>query len=173
MRPTAFFNVLLAAVFAGSSMFAVTQAPAFAQVAGQAQSNQLLDNIANRINQDIEALNADDADYGGHRVHAMGFMRRAHREIKAAEDFALSRGGMGAGAYDPGMAATIAKGGVRRPQVGSDENVAAIQRDLQELVGQVRSGADDYGGHRTAASNFLQNAAYELGAALQYRQTHR
>jgi len=172
MRPTGFFSALLAAVFAGGGVLCVAHAPAMAQVGGQVQSNQLLDSIANRINQDIDALNADDADYGGHRVKAMGHMRRAHREIKAAEDFAMAHG-IGGGAVDPGLAANIAKGGVRRPQVGSDENLAAIQRDVQGLVGQIRSGADDYGGHRTAAANLLEGAAYELGLALQYRQTHR
>ena len=129
----------------------------------------MLDGVANRINQDIAALNGDDTDYGGHRIRAIGLMRRAHNQIAAAERFAATHG-MGMGAANPGGAVPMAEGGVRRQQGSSDENIIAVQNDLRALVNQMRSGMDDYGGHRTDAANALMGAVDELGAALAYRR---
>ena len=173
MRPIELLRVLGFGVALAGSVVCTSGVPASAQAyAGQVQSNQALDSIANRINQDIAALVGDDTDYGRHRVRAIGLMRRAHGAIAAAEEYAASHGA-GAGAVNPGAADAARGGVVRRPQASSAENIVAVRNDLQALVNEMRATPEDYGGHRTAAANDLATAVVELGNALEYRQTHR
>ena len=163
------FGALGAATLAAALAF--QPASAGAQTAGQVQSNQSMDQMAARINQDISALNGDDTDYGGHRLKAIAQMQKAHKALAAAEQYAMSHG-MGAGAANPGAAVGTAGGGVRRQQGQSDANMQAVSNDLQTVISQLRADAADYGGDKTTAVNALETAVTELGLGLQYRQQH-
>ena len=167
-------RILLAAVGAAVltvSAFGWPRAALAQTAAQQAQSNQSLDQIAARINQDISALNGDDTDYGGHRIAAIKQMQIAHNQIQAAEQYAATHG-KGANAANPGSAVAMAGGGVRRQQGQSDQNIAAVKTDLQAVLNQLNADSADYGGHKGNAATALGNAITELGKAQAYRQTH-
>jgi hypothetical protein len=51
-------------------------------------------------------------------------------------------------------------------------NVARFAEHTQKMIGNLQRDARDYGGHRVAAINALQNAANELNAAAQFAEAH-
>jgi hypothetical protein len=152
-------------------IFAAAPPPVAPNGAALTQSNQTLDAMAARINQDIHALDGDDSDYGGHRIAAIARMQVAHREIAAAEQYAIAHG-RGAGAANPGGAAPMEGTGVQRQQGQSDANIEAVKNDLQVVLNQVNADSQDYGGHRVNAARALEDAIADLGKALEYRRTH-
>jgi hypothetical protein len=168
------FNSVLVAggIALAATLFLGTSGPRDAALAQNlAQSNQNLDALANRINEDIASLNGDRTDYGGHRLEAIRFMQIAHNQIAASEQFAAANG-HAANAMNPGQAVAMAPGGQRRPQAGSDENIVYTQNDLRGIMSQMNSDSYDYGGHKAKAVNALNNAVTSLEQALQYRRTH-
>jgi hypothetical protein len=128
------------------------------------QSNQNMDAMAARINQNISLLKQGTHDYGGHRAAAM-------RSMKDAVD------SLGTALQDKGVAGsavptseTAPNSGPDLSQAQSDQNIMAVQNDLKGIIGQLQADGGGYGGNRNQAVQSLTTAINELGLALQYRQ---
>lgn len=59
-----------------------------------------------------------------------------------------------------------------RPEWGSAANIAAVRDRLGGLIGQLQRDNRDYGGHRAAAVNDMEQAQAQLTAALQFDRVH-
>ena len=71
-----------------------------------------------------------------------------------------------------GAGAVFTSGAQARSEWGSASNIAAVRNRLDGLVDQLQRDNRDYGGHRVAAINDMQQAQAQLTAALQYDRTH-
>ena len=60
----------------------------------------------------------------------------------------------------------------RRGQHGSNRNIRMTERRLERVIDMLQHDQYDYGGHKTNALNYLNQARTELQAAIQYEQSH-
>ena len=138
----------------------------------QQRANENLNRIAGRINADITALNQNGDFYGGHRAAAIQQLQRAHGELNAALQWAISNG-RGTGAVLPGAAMAQSSSAGKRNLATSNASMNAVRNDVQALTGALNQATGDYGGHRLNAIKAMQNAIGELNAGLAYQQTHK
>ena len=59
-----------------------------------------------------------------------------------------------------------------RTEWGSGANLAAVRNHLGALIGQLQGDNRDYGGHRAAAVNDMEQAQAQLTQALRYDRVH-
>lgn len=71
-----------------------------------------------------------------------------------------------------GAGAVFTSGAQARTEWGSARNLVAVRHDLEGLIDQLQRDNRDYGGHRIAAVNEMQEARRQLTAALQYDGSH-
>ncbi len=60
----------------------------------------------------------------------------------------------------------------RRGERGSAVNLVVVRRRLERAIDNLQRDQRDYGGHRVAALNLMQQARGQLDAALQYDATN-
>jgi hypothetical protein len=146
-------------------------APAMAKP--QCASDANLWHVHRRVEGVIQQLAHDQRDYGGHRTTAVDDLTNARVELVAAEQYAVDT-------YhdDPACFQTSSStGGGGEPngdrsQGGSNRNLASLQTWIGRLITQLQSDDRDYGGHKGNAIGALQSAQNEIGAALQWQQSH-
>ena len=56
---------------------------------------------------------------------------------------------------------------------GSDRNLRAEMRRLEQVIDSLQRDRHDYGGHREQAVDLLQRARQQLEDALEYDRTHK
>lgn len=71
-----------------------------------------------------------------------------------------------------GAGAVFTASAQARSEWGSGRNLVAVRHDLEGLIDQLQRDNRDYGGHRIAAVNELQEARGQLTDALQYDRSH-
>lgn len=59
-----------------------------------------------------------------------------------------------------------------RGQMGSNQNIAQIERRLNHMMNQLAHDQQDYGGHKAKAIKLLQQAQEQLNKAEQYAAAH-
>ncbi|HEV7178807.1 MAG TPA: hypothetical protein VGN11_02985 [Candidatus Baltobacteraceae bacterium] len=164
---------LLAAAFAIGAVSANPPLAARASVRPDCASNHDLARVHRRLDGAIDQLSHDQRDYGGRRVDALGDLQRARTEIVAGEQYAI-----GAGHDNPAcFNANGRTGGSdanwgRRGQGGSNGNLLSVRRWVERMIDQLQRDQRDYGGHRVAALNDLQQARTQLLAAEAYARGH-
>ncbi len=168
-----FKSILAPALIAALSFgFAVSSAtaPAAAAIRPDCASDSNLMHVHRRLDGAIDQLNHDDRDYGGHRVAAMNDLQNARNELVAAERYSQST--------DPGNPACLAtRGGTGgsdinwglRGQRGSNANIWSVRKWVDRMIGELNHDERDYGGHRVAAINDMQQARAQLAAAEKFR----
>jgi hypothetical protein len=124
-------------------------------------------NIAMRCGKLSERLQADTHDYGGHRTAAISSLQSAQNELNAAAQFAAANG----------YQVPVKSGAVREPrgnrsQQKSNSNIQTAQTTVGRWISHLQRDSRDFGGHRVAAINYLQQAETELAAASQYAAAH-
>jgi hypothetical protein len=149
---------------------------------GQYNSNVSVGRIDNRLGRVIRSLERDGRDYGGHRINAINDLRNARNELNAAKAFAAAHGygnGNGNGTGNNGYPRPVTVphppvygGNARRGEAGSNYSVGLVRRHLGTMIGHLQQDSRDYGGHRVAAINWMQQASNELSLAQQWEQTH-
>jgi len=124
--------------------------------------------MSERIGHMIAHLQADARDYGGHRVNAIHILENAQGELNAAAQFAAAHGYViqtpPVGRRNPYA--------VRRPPVTSDTQIQRAQANLQHMIARLQRDSHDFGGHRVAAVNLMQEADGALNAAIQFAAAH-
>jgi hypothetical protein len=158
MRPFVVAAAIVASVAASTPH-------AYAQV----QSNYSVYQVVGDLGTAIQTLQRDQADYGGHRVRAIGHLRRAQRQLEASLNFAQAHNyampAGGAPHYDyPAWD--------RNNQSSSDQSLVMAQQHAQTWIGQLQADGADYGGHRMKAINAIAEAQQELGMAVGYAHAH-
>ena len=135
-------------------------------LAASAQNTAAIASASQQVAALIGQLQGDDTDYGGHRVAAIGQMKKAEKQLVAAEQYAASHN------YGPNMLTSmpqVAAGTGGNPhdnQAVSNSNMAQVQSSLNALVSQLQSDGKDYGGHRLDAIKALQTASNDLTLGL-------
>ena len=157
------FARTMIAVAAFASIGATMTTPAFAKT--QVQSNRNLWHVRHRLEADIDMLQHDQRDYGGHRVNALNDLQAARNEILAAEQTVHGQ------PMTPGQGVVDTEPG-ERGQVGSNMNMRHVRRSVTRLITQLRRDDNDYSGHKAAAIGDLQNAKEELTDAEQFAKAH-
>ena len=114
-----------------------------------------VENVRDGIQSAIRQLQADQRDYGGHRVAAIDDLTRAEHELDLGLAFDRTR--------EPGG---------ERPGERSDRNVEAVIDGLNNIESQLSADQRDYGGHRVSAIDDIRQAINQLQAALQFDRTH-
>jgi hypothetical protein len=138
----------------------------------QYESNLNIEKAARRVGGMIAKLEHDARDYGGHRVTAISDLTNAHNELLAAEQFAQSHG------YPPPAEPQHVNHGngggkgERRSVPQSNYQIEKVQVAVQRMIEHLQQDTKDYGGHRVAAINWLNQANSELGIAVQWEQSH-
>ena len=160
--------ILVAALsigFAGSAA-----APAGAAIRPDCSSDHNLMHVHRRLDGAIDQLSHDQHDYDGHRVSAMNDLQNARNELVAAERYAenndrdnprcfTTSGGTGGSDVNWG----------ERNQRGSNENIWSVRNWVERMIVQLNHDERDYGGHRVAAINDMQQARTQLLAAEKFR----
>jgi hypothetical protein len=59
-----------------------------------------------------------------------------------------------------------------RGEYGSARNIISAKKRLEVVIDQLNRDQRDYGGHRAAAVNLLQQGRAQLQAAIDYDSTH-
>jgi hypothetical protein len=122
--------------------------------------------ISERLARQIANLQRDAHDYGGHRDAAIGILQNAQNELTAAAQFAAAHG------YQMPSTSPITRGGGRRQQSQSDHSVQKAQEVVSRVITRLQKDSRDFGGHRVAAINLLNQAQGELTAGAQYAASH-
>ncbi len=140
------------------------------QVSGhQFNSNHNIGTAANRVGRLIVTLQRDDRDYAGHRVAAINAMTNARNELMAAQQFAEAHGYYTQTTEVP---EPVQERPARHDQKRSNYSVANVDGALRRIIGHLQRDTRDYGGHRAAAINLLEQASNDLTAAAQVPETH-
>jgi opacity protein-like surface antigen len=135
----------------------------------QYYSNVSVGRIANRVGRVIRSLERDNRDYAGHRVAAINDLGNARNELLSAKQFAVAHG------YGQGTPPTYPVGRPvygRRNEAGSNYSIALVRQHVGQMISRLERDNRDYGGHRVAGINWLQQASNELGAAEQWEMAH-
>jgi len=137
---------------------------------GQYDSNVNVQKAANHVGKMINALEKDNRDYAGHRVSAINDLSNARNELIAAEQYAQSHG---YGTQQPPHPVHVPNPGApRHSENRSNYQIAHVQMAVQRMISHLQRDSRDYGGHRVAAINWLNQANTELGLAVQWEQSH-
>jgi hypothetical protein len=139
---------------------------------GQVRSNDSVARVAKRVEKVIGNLQRDARDYGGHRVAAINDLSNARNELLAAEQFAQTHGYGSTVTTNPIVRAPRNGMGGRRNETRSAYSVANERMRVQKMIGKLEKDNRDYGGHRVAAINWMQQAGNELLAAQQFDTAH-
>lgn len=143
---------------------------------GQYNSNVSIGRIDNRLGRVIRSLERDQRDYGGHRANAINDLRNARNELNAAKAYAAAHGYGNGNVYNPRPVTMphppVYGGNARRGEAGSNYSVGLVRRHLGTMINHLERDSRDYGGHRVAAINWMQQASNELSIATQWEQTH-
>jgi hypothetical protein len=75
--------------------------------------------------------------------------------------------------YTPNPYNTNCQNGRIRGERGSARNLLEVRRHLEIAIDQAQRDQRDYGGHRVAAINDMQQARQQIEEAIQYDATHR
>jgi hypothetical protein len=141
-----------------------TSAVAFAQNANTYSVSQ----VTSDITMAVSTLQRDQADYGGHRVRAIGHLRAAQRELDASLNFAQAH----AYPLPAGSAHGHYPSWERVNQAASDENIIRVQQHAQAWINQLEADGAGYGGHRLQAIDSIRAAQNELALDIQYARSH-
>jgi len=155
-----------AAASAAPIVFPIASSNVYSVPPGRSDANMRW--AAARTERDIDLLQQDQRDYGGHRAAAVSDLQGARYQI-----------GLGL-AYDAGAESKIAalKAAMNqtapalRNDCASDANLKYARRDVEKTIDVLQRDNTDYGGHRVAAIADLQKARQEIVAALIYDATH-
>ena len=137
----------------------------------QTQSNLNLYQVAGDIGTAIMTLERDQQDYGEHRAREIGWLRKAHKELRQSEKWAASHGYGYTQPISPAPPPYHGSGG-RYVQSTSNQTVVDARNHVPNWIAQLQSDNRDYGGHRAAAIGYLQNAETELNLAIQWFNSH-
>jgi hypothetical protein len=168
--------LLLATVGAAAAQTVVAPPPVVAPpvvapsaAAHQMHSNENIGVAANRSGRLIAMLQRDERDYGGHRANAINDLNNAHNELTAAEQFAETHGYYTQNGESP---EPLPEGPARHDQKRSNYSIGHVQEAVQRMIAHLQRDTRDFGGHRAAAINWLQQANGELNAAVQWEGAH-
>ena len=115
----------------------------------------------------IMKLQADNSDYGGHKGAAIGSLQTAQTELNAAAQYAAEHG------YQmPVQTKPMKQPKGNKTHAQSDWSIEKAQTTVQRWITHLQSDSRDFGGHRAAAINALQQAETELTAATQFAAAH-
>lgn len=130
-----------------------------------------------RVERDIDMLQRDNQDYGGHREQAIDDMQRARYQILLG----LSHDRNHDNIYNPsifGGSNGLSRGdagnnGLNRGNDcnGSDANLRYVRRDVENVIDALQRDNTDYGGHRADAIRDLQQAREQIVDALVFDAT--
>jgi hypothetical protein len=123
---------------------------------GQGASDANLREERRHVEAAIDALSRDSWDYGGYKERAMDRLQAARAELDAALDFVHNKG--------------VRNGG--SGQHVSDANLQYVSEHIQTAIARLEQDRKDYGGHRVAAINDLQNARGFINSAMAYDKAH-
>lgn len=155
-------RILAITLFAALSLGALIPAKSFAAVPPQQSDNNLRWARAH-VERDIDMLQRDQRDYGGHRV-------------KAIEDFQSARTQLTLGlTYDGSHDYSIPMPVVPNFAVSnnrSDANLLYVRADVEHVLDVLQRDNTDYGGHRVAAIALLQQGRQQILAALAWDRNH-
>jgi inosine/xanthosine triphosphate pyrophosphatase family protein len=96
-------------------------------------------------------------------------MTKNWKSALAAALLAISMFGAGAAYTARAQAQTIA---AVRGERGSGHNLMLVRRRLEKLIDELQRDQRDYGGHRIAAIDAMQQARAQLDEALEYDRAH-
>jgi len=116
----------------------------------QGGSNESLTDVRQHIQTAIDALNSDGRDVGGFKARAIDKLQQARTQIDDALQF-------------------VQRPGVRNGGSGqqvSDANLRFVDEHVRTAIGRLEQDRNDYGGHRAAAINDLQQARGFISSAL-------
>jgi len=119
---------------------------------GQGGSNESLTDVRRHVENAIDALNRDGFDYGGFKVRAIDKLQAARSELDAALAFV----------HRPG----VQNGG--SGQHVSDANLRFVDEHVRTAIARLEQDRNDFGGHRVAAINDLQQARSFISSALSF-----
>ena len=140
--------------------------PATAQpMSGQHASNRNIWRVRHQLERDINQLQHDDRDYGGHRVAAIERFNVAHNELLQAEEFEHRHPVTLGSGVSP-------NGPIDRGQRGSNRNIWIVHRSVDRLIVALQHDASDYGGHKAAAMQAMQDGRAQLVAAEGFARAH-
>lgn len=123
---------------------------------GQFGSNEDLGDVRQHIQTAIDALNSDGRNNGGFEARAIDRLQAARTQIDDALQFV----------HRPG----VQNGG--SGQRVSDANLRFVDVHVRTAIGRLEQDRNDYGGHRAAAINDLQQARGYISSALAYDNSH-
>jgi hypothetical protein len=123
---------------------------------GQYGSNEDLGDVRQHIQTAIDVLNSDGQTYGGYKARAIDHLQAARNQIDDALQFV----------HRPG----VQNGG--SGQRVSDANLRFVDVHVRTAIGRLEQDRNDYGGHRAAAINDLQQARGYISSALAYDNSH-
>lgn len=131
------------------------------------------------VNENIQAattrLEQDRADYGGHRVAAIGDLNTARGYINSALQYDATHTNTSAAAGTGVMARTGNIQPALHPstigQGASNDSLADARSHVETAIDALSRDAHDYGGFRVKAIDALQAARNQLLQALQFRKT--
>lgn len=89
------------------------------------------------------------------------------KKTAAAALFAIAMFAAGA-AMTPAVQAQSVPVAAQRGNRASDRSLLQVRRRLEVLIDQLQRDNHDYGGHRVAALNLLEQARAQLDAAIDY-----
>jgi hypothetical protein len=129
------------------------------------QSDQSLRWSHSHVEFDIDMLQRDQRDYGGHRVKAIESFSDARNQINLALAYDKNRG-------DDLALLSAEQTAALRSQCGSDVNLNDVRRDVERVIDLLQRDNTDYGGHRVDAIARLQQGRQQLVEAIQWDATH-
>jgi hypothetical protein len=129
-----------------------TGQPGQNRVHSQGGSNESLTDVRQHIQTAIDALNADGRDFGGFKNQAIDKLQQARTQIDDALQFVQRPG--------------VQNGG--SGQRVSDANLRFVDEHVRTAIGRLEQDRNDYGGHRAAAINDLQQARGYISSGLAF-----
>ena len=130
------------------------------------QSDQNLRWARNHVELDIDMLQRDNTDYGGHRVKAIEDFQNARNQISVALAYDKNRGDYSA------VTGLNQASAAMRGQCASDVNLNQVRRDVERVIDQLQRDNTDYGGHRVDAIRLMQQGRQQLVEAIEWDATH-
>jgi len=162
LRSIAAAATIAAAAILGFTTAAHAQQPAYRPAGGYHQIHDLRW-VTGRVGTAVLTLQKETREYGGHRAAALEYLRNAHSELRAAEEFAGANGYQygDLGYYPPNNTS-----GFRAGVQANDRAVYNAQQHAQTWIATLQRESRDFGGHKENAIGWLQRAETELTLAL-------